>query len=298
MNRIWISRDSSIPVREQISTQIQFGILSGRIEPAARLPSVRDLARRVKVHANTVSAAYQDLAARGWVKRKAGSGVFVCDVHRAGRDGVDRLAHAWIEEGLSRGFPLDAICAAFEKAQDEVRVHGERRRMLVVHSDPNLAEILAAEIEEAIKLPVSSGGLEDAAKLPEFETFLVLTTASASAAVSRLTPERHQLVPLKSIEEFIAGVGRPSSPVLIGIVSRSESILKWASMLIPALGLKGSDLIHRNPQHPRWRQGLAGCDVVVADLLAARELAKTIHPIVLRLIPESFLRKLVTAEKA
>src|SRR5580700_11574992 len=173
MNRIWISRHSSIPVREQLSAQLLFGILSRRIKPAERLPSVRDLARRVKVHANTVSAAYQDLAARGWVKRKAGAGVFVCDVHRAGRDGVDRLAHGWIEEGLSRGFPLDAICAAFEKAQDEVRVHGERRRMLVVHSDPNLAEILAAEIEEAIKLPVSSGGLEDAAKLPEFETFLV-----------------------------------------------------------------------------------------------------------------------------
>src|SRR5260221_7240886 len=110
MHRIWISRESSIPVREQLSAQLLFAILSRRIGPAERLPSVRDLARRIKVHPNTVSAAYQDLAARGWVKRKAGSGVFVCDIQQnPGKDGIGAFTRAWIEEGLSRGFSLDAL---------------------------------------------------------------------------------------------------------------------------------------------------------------------------------------------
>jgi DNA-binding transcriptional regulator YhcF (GntR family) len=56
MVRIWISRQSTIPVREQLSAQLRFGILSGRLAPAEHLPSVRELARRLKVHANTVSA--------------------------------------------------------------------------------------------------------------------------------------------------------------------------------------------------------------------------------------------------
>src|SRR5258708_3465512 len=116
MNRIFVSRRSSIPIREQLSAQLLFGILSRRLGPGERLPSVRDLARRVKVHPNTVSASYQDLAARGWVKRKAGSGVFVCDIdHRGKGDLIDTFVHAWIEEGLSRGFALEALTAVFEK---------------------------------------------------------------------------------------------------------------------------------------------------------------------------------------
>jgi DNA-binding transcriptional regulator YhcF (GntR family) len=301
MNRIWISRHSSIPVREQLSAQILFGILSRRLGPAERLPSVRDLARRIKVHPNTVSAAYQDLAARGWVKRKAGSGVFVCDIeHRGKGDGIDTFVHAWIEEGLSRGFSLEALSAALDKAGNECRAQGEPRRLLVVHPDRDLARILAAEIQEAVGCTVAHAGMEDALQVPEFDSFLLLTTTSGAGAVSQLRPGGHQLIPLKSIEELLAGLGRPASPVLIGIVSRSEAILKWASLLIPALGITGSDLIQRNPEQPKWRLGLGACDLIVADLLAARELPKNIRPIVLRLVPDSFLRearKLVTAEK-
>ncbi len=296
MNRIWISRHSSIPVREQLSAQLLFGILSRRLGPSERLPSVRDLARRIKVHPNTVSAAYQDLAARGWVKRKAGAGVFVCDNGQsAGTESIDTFMHAWIEEGLTRGFSLEALGAAFEKARTETR--GEPRKLLVVHTDRNLAAILAAEIEEGVGCSVLHAGVEDAVNVPEFETFLLLTTTSAASALSQLRPEGHQLIQLKSMEEVLAGLGRPGSPVLVGIVSRSETILKWVSMLLPALGLAGSDLIQRNPDLPKWRNGLAACDLIATDILSARELAKNVRPILLRLVSDAFLkeaRRLVT----
>ena len=301
MHRIWISRRSSISVREQLSAQLLFGILSRRLGPAERLPSVRDLARRLKVHPNTVSAAYQDLAARGWVKGKAGSGVFVCDLepgHK--RDGIDTFVHAWMEEGLVRGFSLEALSSAFEKARKNVRGPAQPGRLLVVHPDRHLAEILAAEIQEALGCTVSYAGLEDAPHLPEFETFVLLTTTSGSDAVSQLRPDGHQLIPLRSIEEVLTGFTRPVSPLLIGIVSHSETILKWAALLFPALGITDSDLVQRNPNQPKWRSGLAACDLIVADMVAAQELSKTICPIVLRLVQESFLdeaRKLVTAEK-
>jgi GntR family transcriptional regulator len=302
MNRIWISRHSSVSVREQLSAQLLFGILSRRIGPAERLPSVRDLARRVKVHPNTVSAAYQDLAARGWVKRKAGSGVFVCDIeHRGKGDAIDTFVHAWIEEGLSCGFSVEALGIAFEKARQQVKVQRAPRRLLVVHPDRNLARILAAEIEEAVGCNVPSVGIEDAAQTPEFEGLLLLTTTSGAEAVSKLRPEGYQLIPLKSMEELLTGLCPPASPLLIGIVSRSESILKWASLLIPALGLAGSDVIQRNPEQPKWRHGLGACDVIAADILAAGELAKSIRPIVIRLVPDSYLleaRELVTGKKA
>ncbi len=76
-------------------------------------------------------------------------------------------------------------------------------------------------------------------------------------------------------------------------------MLKWASLLIAALGGSGNGVIPRNPALPKWRDGLAACDVVAADVLAAAELPKQIRPIVLRVIPDSFLeeiRRLVTVE--
>ncbi len=301
MNRIWISRRSSIPIREQLSAQLLFGIVSRRFAPSERLPSVRDLARRLKLHPNTVSAAYQDLAARGWVKRKAGSGVFVCDIQHPGKgEQIDTFVHAWIAEGLSRGFSLDALSTALEKARIAFRTQPDSRKLLVLHPDRNLARILAAEIEESIGCTVGYATAEDAPQMPDLETYVLLTTTSGADAVSRLRPEGHELISLKSIEELLAGLGRPASPVLIGIVSRSATILKWASLLIPALGLPGSDLIERNPEHPNWREGLAACDLIAADVVCARELPKKFRPVVLRLISDAFLQqthRLVTAAK-
>jgi len=295
MNRIWISRDSSIPIREQLSAQILFGIVSRRFIPSERLPSVRDLARRLKVHPNTVSAVYQDLAARGWVKRKAGSGVFVSDISE-----LDAFVHAWMEEARSRGFSLDAVRAAFEKAGNASRQPPDSRKMLVLHPDLQLARILAAEIEESVGHPVKHSGIEDAAHFPDFEAHTLLTTTSGVEPVSRLRRDGHELIALKSMEELLAGLGRPASPMLIGIVSRSETILKWASLLIPALGLAGSDLIQRNPEHPKWREGLAACDLIAADVVCAKELPKKSKTIILRLVSDDFLernRQRVTFEK-
>ncbi|SRR5579871_6775173 len=298
MNRIWISRDTSTPIREQLTAQILFGIVTRRFAPSERLPSVRDLARRLKVHPNTVSAAYRDLAARGWVKRKAGAGVFVANV-QPGTE-IDAFTHAWIADGLRRGFSLDALAAAFEKARDASRAPSESSQLLVVHPDRDLARILAAEIEESIGGPVQYASPEDAREIPNFADLRLLTTTSGAEAAARLRPEGHELIPLRSVEELLAGLKPPASPVLIAIVSRSETVLKWASLLIPAIGLPASELIARNPAQPGWQEGLAACDLIATDVVSAGELPKKIRPIILRVISDGFLRRarqLVTAQK-
>lgn len=301
MVRIWISRQSTIPVREQLSAQLRFGILSGRLAPAERLPSVRDLARRLKIHANTVSAVYHELASGGWVTAKAGSGVFVHDIkHGGASDGIKGFVRAWIEEGLHRGFTVEALRVEFEGATQELQLRMEPRGLLVVHADLNFAHILGAELEEVLERTIQYALPQHAFTMPKFKDCIVLTTTSGAEAISALPSDRRMLIPLKTIEQVLAGVKQPASPFLIGIVSRSESILKWASLLIAALGGAGNDVIQRNPDQPKWRDGLAACDLVVADVLAAVELPKHIRPIVLRLISDAFLeeaRKLVTVEK-
>lgn len=77
MMRLWLSKNSAASLREQLGTQLTLGVISGDLKPGEKLPSVRELARRYKIHSNTVSAAYRDVEARGWLKVRKGSGVYV-----------------------------------------------------------------------------------------------------------------------------------------------------------------------------------------------------------------------------
>ena len=54
---LWVSRNSTVSIREQLTAQLVLGIVSGRLAPGERLPSLRALARRLRIHANTMSAA-------------------------------------------------------------------------------------------------------------------------------------------------------------------------------------------------------------------------------------------------
>src|SRR6267378_8340652 len=75
--RLWLSRSSEVPLREQLVTQIRLGIISGDLKVKQKLPSTRELARRFRIHSNTVSAAYRELDRSGWVEFRKGSGVYV-----------------------------------------------------------------------------------------------------------------------------------------------------------------------------------------------------------------------------
>src|ERR671913_1995025 len=96
--RLWLSKNSEVPIREQLITQIVLGIVSNDLKVSERLPSTRELARRYDIHANTVSAAYRELARRGWVEFRKGSGVYV---------------RARTDETLENGGALDHLIARF-----------------------------------------------------------------------------------------------------------------------------------------------------------------------------------------
>src|SRR5438105_1873822 len=159
MIRLWLARGTSISIREQLSAQFILGILSRRLAPGERLPSVRELGRRLNLHANTISATYRDLLARGWVTRRRGSGVFVRDVRMPQHDGsIETFVSECLEGGLARGFSLDALRAAFANIPPAPRMP----TFLVVDPDPHLARILAAEIGEATGRILSYSGCEGA----------------------------------------------------------------------------------------------------------------------------------------
>src|SRR4051794_25727625 len=95
MIRLWLASRSSTSIRQQLGAQLLLGVLSGRLAPGARLPSIRALAKRLSIHPNTVSAVYRDLSERGWLETRPGSGVFVRS-ENGGGDGLAEFVRKWV----------------------------------------------------------------------------------------------------------------------------------------------------------------------------------------------------------
>ena len=72
-----IGRDRAEPLSLQIVRQLQDAIESGRVARGTQLPSTRLLARTLGVSRNTVLTAYDELAARGFVRSRRGAGMYV-----------------------------------------------------------------------------------------------------------------------------------------------------------------------------------------------------------------------------
>ncbi|MDE6887085.1 MAG: GntR family transcriptional regulator [Eubacterium sp.] len=74
---IIINNSSMQPIYEQIVAQIKAKIMNGELKEEVMLPSVRVLAKELKVSALTVKKAYDALEAEGFVVTVHGKGSFV-----------------------------------------------------------------------------------------------------------------------------------------------------------------------------------------------------------------------------
>ena len=75
--KIIIKNSSELPIYEQIEEQIKAQILAGKVGEDEQLPSIRQLARDLKISVITTTRVYNDLAAEGFIVPVAGKGYFV-----------------------------------------------------------------------------------------------------------------------------------------------------------------------------------------------------------------------------
>ena len=117
---------SPTPLFEQLAVQVKAAVARGELEQGDRLPSVRELARRVSINPNTVAKAYQALESEGVVVRRQGAGVFVKGgAHALAREERARrlaeLCATAAPEAYHLGFGEEQLRAAFEAALSELR---------------------------------------------------------------------------------------------------------------------------------------------------------------------------------
>lgn len=74
---IIISNSSGKPIYEQIAYKIRMEILNGTLKEGDNLPSIRALAKDLKVSVITTKRAYEDLQKEGFISTVSGKGTFV-----------------------------------------------------------------------------------------------------------------------------------------------------------------------------------------------------------------------------
>jgi GntR family transcriptional regulator len=263
---------------------------------------VRALARRLKVHHNTVSAAYQDLEAAGHVELQRGSGVFV---RRSGAAtlaearGLDEMIRLALRTAAAQGFGGAEIRAAVERWLGA----SPPERVLVVDPSARMAELLAHEIAAVVALPATACSLDDLARDPGLAAgALTVVLPYHLEAVRRAAPGAAvEVVTLEvavADREAIEAVP-PGSIVLV--VSHAPTVLPFASVFLRSL--RGDEVIAeaRLLSEPReWKRLIKAADLVLADALSVAVVRRAAPRRVreVRVVPLSALARLREAVTA
>ena len=290
--QFWFAHGSEASIREQLVTQVVLGILSDDLEPAQRLPSTRDLARRFHVHPNTISAGYRQLERERWVEFRRGSGVYV----RASKPEVSSTPSLALDQMIARLFrSARKLGVTLPVLRSRLRQWLEMQppdHFLLIEPDEELRRILAAEIARAVTFPVESCGPEDCPKTPEGGIPVVLPNREATAL--RLLPPGTELMTLqiRSVPASLAGYLPAPTGALVGVASRWPEFLKVARTVLNAAGFHPDSFVFRDAREANWQRGLKQTAAMVCDLLTAAELPAGCRAIPFSLLSESSIAEL------
>jgi DNA-binding transcriptional regulator YhcF (GntR family) len=291
--KIWLSKNSEVPVRDQLITQIVVAILSDDLHVGDKLPSTREIARRFQIHANTVSTAYQKLADDGWLEFRKGSGFYIREADPANIDRelqLERLVSDLFESAVKLGFsPRDVRDRILRRADARPADH-----ILVIESDAGLRDIIVGEISEAcgrevrgIDRSALSDGLEEKAAV--FAAMM-----DEKPKIEGLIPPGEKCVYLKarSVSDSMAGQARPSRDDLIAVVSGWGKFLLMAKTILVAADIDSGSLIVRQTDEAGWKRGLASSSMIICDSLTARHFPKAPNVRPFRIVSDESLAEI------
>ena len=122
--KIIINNTSMVPIYEQIMEQIKAQIISGQLKENDILPSVRTMAKELKISALTVKKAYDNLEAEGMTVTVHGKGTYVAAsniqlMEEERRKEVEADLEAAIQKGRRCGMKGKEIRSLFELIMED-----------------------------------------------------------------------------------------------------------------------------------------------------------------------------------
>jgi GntR family transcriptional regulator len=115
-----LNSKSDLPIYGQIVERVRHAVATGELQPGQQLPTVRALAVELRVNANTVARAYDELDRAGVISTQQGRGTYIAErpddaqlsAHR--REALRAIVHRAVLQALSLGYSPDEVQATFD----------------------------------------------------------------------------------------------------------------------------------------------------------------------------------------
>jgi DNA-binding transcriptional regulator YhcF (GntR family) len=234
--QLWFAHGTGVTLREQLVTQVVLGILSGELAAGQRLPSTRELARRFRLHPNTVSSGYKQLERERWVEFRHGSGVYV----RQAKPEISLSGALALDQAISDLFrAARKLNAPLALVRSRLRHWIELQppdHFLLIEPDEELRAILTLEINRAVNFRVRGCGLDELKPSLPLDGAIPLVLPSKEKIVRQALPAGVELVTLgvRSVPTSLAGWLPAPAGVLVGVASRWPDFLKLSRTMLPA----------------------------------------------------------------
>ena len=103
---LWIDNKSGVPIYEQLFTQIKGQIISGQLTEHEMLPSIRGLAKDLRISFITTKRAYEELEKDGFLYTVQGKGCYVAPKN------VELLREEHLKKIESHAFQIRLLAAS------------------------------------------------------------------------------------------------------------------------------------------------------------------------------------------
>ena len=123
--QLLIDNKSGAPIYDQIYSQIKAQIISGELQENDLLPSIRGLAKDLRISFITTKRAYDELEAGGFIYTVAGKGCFVAEKNmdlvrehqlKKIEDHIEQIKKLAVSCGLSREEILEMVRFSLEES--------------------------------------------------------------------------------------------------------------------------------------------------------------------------------------
>ncbi len=265
---IRISKDSNVPLHEQLAAQIVLLIGSDKLKPGDALPSSRELESWLGIHRNTVVQAYQDPILNLLVEKKQGKRLSVRHQRPQGGEPIDDLVNSFLVKARQCGYTLEELSRKLQQRM----LSPPPERVLVVSDDAGMRVLLPIELKQRFGCPVEACTVEELESDPELMIgALVVSPPGHIPKIAELLPPERPAIPItySSADPHLDLIRRLERSSVIALVSISKYFLKTArAVLAPAAGRCHSMREYLLPENEEDLQGVA--DLVFCDLSAYR----------------------------
>jgi GntR family transcriptional regulator len=125
-----LNYQSGEAIYRQIVEQVKYKVASGELSPGQRLPSIRELAKQLKINPRTVVKSYEELRAAGLAVMRQGQGVFITENQalasaKTRQKTIADMTRRMFSEAMRIGADKEEILRIVNKTAKEMRENHE-----------------------------------------------------------------------------------------------------------------------------------------------------------------------------